>query len=260
MKTRATVGLIIAALAMSSAQAAVIYSETFTGDGTFGVEYTGFNWNTTTPVASDGVVTFEGSGEFRLNRAVAALTSWSWSDGPLQLSMDLGSNGVGGSGSLGIYLHTRDSGPWPLEGATSGGVSFQSYWPSSAKTGNNAWVAAASGGWGTRQYFELNTDTTSTEAPTYTFTMTIQENAVDSTKFDVTTAINGTDQITLTLDKAGYYGIDGATPFRSIGVRGDGSSDIYLDNITLSVIPEPASLGMLGAAAVAMLLRRRFRG
>jgi hypothetical protein len=32
-----------------------------------------------------------------------------------------------------------------------------------------------------------------------------------------------------------------------------------IDNLTLSVIPEPASLGMFGAAAVAMLLRRRFR-
>jgi hypothetical protein len=33
-----------------------------------------------------------------------------------------------------------------------------------------------------------------------------------------------------------------------------------IDGIRLSAIPEPASFGMLGAAAVAMLLRRRFRG
>jgi hypothetical protein len=32
-----------------------------------------------------------------------------------------------------------------------------------------------------------------------------------------------------------------------------------IDNLTITAIPEPASLGMLGAAAVAMLLRRRFR-
>jgi hypothetical protein len=39
-----------------------------------------------------------------------------------------------------------------------------------------------------------------------------------------------------------------------------GTNDRGINAFQLRAIPEPASLGMLGAAAIAMLLRRRFRG
>jgi hypothetical protein len=52
--------------------------------------------------------------------------------------------------------------------------------------------------------------------------------------------------------------IDGKLNGVSTNAPGDGTHNTLV-GVQLDVIPEPASLGMLGAAAAAMLLRRRFR-
>ncbi len=58
----------------------------------------------------------------------------------------------------------------------------------------------------------------------------------------------------------GVCQIISATPFQSVRIWEDGASgqnDIYIDNLVVRVVPEPATIAALGLGAAAMLRRRR---
>jgi hypothetical protein len=258
---RGALGVAVA-LAMGvavSAPAAIIYQQTFSaGDGDLLTDY-GFSQSglTGTATVSGGQVGIGGDNVWKVwDVTQSGGYVYDWSN-PLTLSVTVGSDNTGGVGNVaGIFIGTGTGTPG------AGGLVMEYYWPSPTDV-----IGFVSDG-------NLNNRVTPFPSTTklengsnlYELALTIRQNAGDIAMFDIKWTVNGINQKTTNDGWAeGYskstYSIDGSPTFGTIGMRNDGVAGTqYYDNLTLSVIPEPASLGMLGAAAAAMLLRRRIRG
>ena len=268
-------GIIGAAIAMAVllapiSRAGVIYSQTFDTDTSNLLGTYGFSANSMpSTTAAGGQALFTVSGYANLyTSSFASSFTYDWSQ-PLTVSADIGSPNGGGGQSYGIALH---SGTAP---SSSSGLSWNFYWPSSG----SASFLAKSNGDGTRVGVNPDPDVTASSTTMYTVAMTVREHAGNSSLFDLRLQVNGVAQVTPngtwssgTVWPTGVdgdwivgfskseYGIAGADPFNAIGVRADGlSGTARLDNLTLTVIPEPGSLTLLGLLGGALLLRRKLR-
>jgi hypothetical protein len=110
---------------------------------------------------------------------------------------------------------------------------------------------------GTRSHTQYTLDSGTGPGFVNTLTMLLDATSGLSTA-QMTWSINGVEKGTWVANVTGYN----AVLFGRGRFGGEGGSDpsgnATVRDITLQVIPEPATFGMLGAAAMAMLLRRRF--
>jgi hypothetical protein len=261
MKTRmlAAAGLIIAALAMSSAQAApiIIYQDDFSG------AYEGL-LNGTAPDTRPGSQTWDArttgdGGTFY--RADGTVFGWNsvWNSTaklaftPQQgnlYALDariLGVSQVAGTsgGSIEIGFAIGDTYERSFTQYNShnvlmqlGGTNNQVAFYNGSGMTTSAWTSgpAATGDFDLRIILDTN------DVSTWTASWWAKR-PTDGSYTEVYSASSVPAGVTLN-----YVGIAGNT------ARVGGN----FESFQLSIIPEPASLGMLGAAAIAMLLRRRF--
>jgi len=64
---------------------------------------------------------------------------------------------------------------------------------------------------------------------------------------------------TVTYQMAPMVGTGGALYMLALGNSTPGAAEVWVDNIQVTVIPEPATLGLLGLAAAVLIGMRRFR-
>lgn len=225
-------------LAVNSVNSRVIYYEPFNTDTTNLLTTYGFSqngWASGNYRVTGKRALWDGSGSYSiwLWHTIGGGFTYDWSR-PLNISATMASANTGGAQSYGIMLATGTGTP----GAA--GLSFNLYWPSSA---NGGFVANATAG--SRVNFNANPDVTA--GPVCIMSMTIRQNSTDSSKFDVRAEINGVDQFggdgwTTGLSKA-TYGINGASPFGTIGIRGDGLGGTQvLDELMLLEIRNPSGV------------------
>jgi hypothetical protein len=253
--------LVISALTLLTASftnpvsAAIIYHETFATDVDsvgFAATYGGFTTtassnNMSNVNVTSGVLNWTGGGDGNYNIYRTMPSAWDWSQ-PLTISADLGSLNSGGGQSYGVYL--------AASAGSSNGLTFSVFWPSATNGG-----AVADANFGSRigGNQNVNPDVTASSSILYNFSLTVRENATNSTQFDVLAKIDGTEQFGgwIVGNSKASYGINNANPFGVFGIRADGlNTTNYVDNLTLSVIPEPAS-ALLGSLGLVLLLRRR---
>lgn len=255
--------LVISALTLLTASftnpvsAATIYQETFATDvnsANFATTYGGFSTfgNVSNVNVTNGVLTWTG-GSGNLSIARTMPTAWDWSQ-PLTISADLGSLNSSGGSSYGIYLGATL--PSALSSGNQSGLSFSVFWPSATNGGavSNANFNSRIGG-----NQNIDPDTTASSSILYNLSLTVRENTMNSSQFDALAMINGVEQFGgwIVGNSKATYGINNTNPFSSFGIRGDGlNTTNYVDKLTLSVIPEPAS-ALLGSLSLVLLLRRR---
>ncbi len=119
---------------------------------------------------------------------------------------------------------------------------------------NEAYLLSSTTGWGS----SFGDQTASSglamvQDTTYTITTEIERLADGNVSIDYTVS-DGTDSYTLSYldDTHQYYSFDTFAVAWG-GAFGEGN----IDNVSITVIPEPAAIGLLGAGAAAMLLIRR---
>jgi hypothetical protein len=280
MKPRPTTLLLAAAVAVGFAGTAsavtVIYQQTFGTDTTDLLTDYGFSESKSGAAVGNarvenGIAVWTGSSSgpagsnYYLWRDISAFT-YDWSQ-PLTLTVDIGSQSTGSGQSYGLALYNSTP-------SSGNGLSYSFYWPSAS---NGSFFGNAQGG-GTRITNNTDPDMVATTRPLVgsptmaTVAFTVRQNAGDSTLFDYMVTVNGFAQTNAGTLPSGVtqvgdwyvgvskanYGISGADPFNAVGIRSDGMGwDGYLDNISLTMIPEPASFVLLGMAGFAGLIRRR---
>jgi hypothetical protein len=247
---------VLALLGAPAGRAAVIYSQTFDTASSDLLSDYGFavsGWNTpptgSYTAAGGEAVMSTGPGYGRLTHTLSTPYAYDWSN-PMTLSADLRGVQTSGNTTYGIFM-----------GSASAGIAYSrniGQYLQNGRGGDRDGNQQITGWLDPDMGTGVNAISNGT---TFNISMTVRQNVADPANFDVLFQVNDVDQGIgwyTGISKA-TYGLDGN--ISQLGVRGDQIADtVYLDNLALSVIPEPASLGMLGAAAVAMLLRRRFRG
>lgn len=270
--------VIICAGLAGVSSAATIYSQSFdtdTSDLLTGYGYSQYKSSTNAvgnPRVENGVAVWTGGAsgvigyDYKLYRNISDFT-YDWSQ-PLTYSIQIGSQSTGSGQSYGLFLGTSATQP------SNGGVSYSFYWPSAS---NGSFFG--DGGTNNRITNNTSPDVTATARPLTgtptlaTVAFTIRQNEGNSALFDYMVTVNGTAQTTVNgalpsgVTQAGdwyvglsksTYGIGGADPFNVIGVRADGLGyDSYLDNLSLTMIPEPSSFMLAGMAGLAAFIRRR---
>ena len=241
---------LVALAAPARAGIITIYQQSFDTDTTDLLTDCGFSmWEnaswTPAPKVESGVAVWDGGPggpvgyDFKMWTAIPSSFTYDWSQ-PLTYSIDIGSQSGGGGQSYGIFLGTSAQ-------PANAGVSYNFMWPSG---GGGSFFGSGSAG-DPRIHNDTNPDVTA-GTTLFTVALTVRQNAGDTGKFDYRVTVNGTAQTTVagslpsgvTQDGDWYvglskatYGIDGADPFRSLGIRADGLGyNSYLDNMKLETV------------------------
>jgi hypothetical protein len=204
----------------------------FTGTGGFGGGGSGATWTADSGVSVNGSVAtatldaqiaylpFAPQAGYVYTYAIEGSAPQGWSGFGF-----LTPQAVGG----GLHFHQHDPAPWVM--LNTGGSIVWSKGP-----GYTAEDNVGSYTTGTFRSLAIVLDT-QTDVDNWTAKLYIDSSPVGST---------------FTYSAASWTG-------NAIGFGDNGNSDVQADNLSLTVIPEPATFGFMGMAAVAMLLRRRFR-
>jgi hypothetical protein len=256
----------------ASARAGIIYSQTFDGETSDMLTYYSFTSvqdELSTggySVTAGGPVSWVGDGGGYMTTVQTLGYEYDWSQ-PLTLSANLGTTVTSGGTSYGLVL-----------GSASAGVGITLRFDEFA-AGKGVMYMSGKYDAATRLYVETTPYPPIDSSGDDVVALTIRQNGDETSKFDVKMELNG---VAYSANTGGWWALpggiaavdgwltgvnktdygmaaSGSMTFENIGFRADGLNGTQtLDNLTLTLIPEPATFGMMGAAAVAMLLRRRF--
>jgi hypothetical protein len=245
-----SVAAVVSALAIGvqQASASILIYDNFNRDGVLhgsSVDVGGLTW-TSTGSGHNNTTTANGGQEIGGWNAKLAFTpeagkiyQLTLTAGPtIQNALIWGfANDSGGFGDYNYLSQDVSDMTWARMGAVDGGLYDYGKDIGGSRTTDGTYTLDANTGPGFVNTLDMLLDTTSGLASA-----------------QMTLKVNNVTKGTWTSNVTGYNSI--------VFGRGTGTQDpngTQISDLTLQVIPEPASLGMLGAAAAALLLRRKFR-